>query len=172
MGVFGGLNKSFGSAIQGEIDNPYGNAFFNLQQARGNEAVNAQNASAQQSMMQRAQALGINPNSPLFASMMNQSSRFNMGRQSDMQSNLMLQAANMRQGAIGMAGSYRPLQTGQTQTQEQSGLGSWLPQLAGGALGMAGKFMGGGMGAFGKGGGGGESSSNFSTPGGFFSGNS
>src|SRR6266576_620145 len=167
MGTFGGLNKSFGSAVQGEIDNPYGNPFFNLQQARGNQAVNAQNSSGQQAMMQRAQALGINPNSPQFAAMMNQSSRWNMGLQSDMQSNLMLQAANMRQGAIGMAGQYKPLQTGHTDVQTQSGLGTWLPQLAGAAIGGLTGMAG--MGAFGgKGGGGGGSSSNFSTPGGFY----
>lgn len=154
MGVFQGLTKTYGSAIQDEIQNPYSNMFFNMQQARGNQAINAQNASGQQSMIQRAQAMGMDPHSPAFMQMLNQSSRFNQGRQSDMMQNLLLQAQQLRQGAIGQAGAYRPLQTGQTQTQKQSGLGTWLPQLAGAALGMGGKILSGKMAGGGDSGGG------------------
>jgi len=63
----------------------------------------------------------------------------------------LMQAGQMRQSAIGMAGQYRPLQTGQTQTQQVSGLGSWLPQVVGAGLGAAGAFFGGGMGGSGGG---------------------
>jgi hypothetical protein len=153
MGTFQGLNKQFGSAISEEISNPYSNPFFNLQQQRGTQMINAQNASGNQALLQRAQALGIDPRSPQFMQMMNQQSRSNQGNMSNLNSDLMLQATQMRQQAIGQAGGYRPLQTGGTQTQTQSGLGTWLPQVAGMAIkggmmaatgGMSGLMGGGG----------------------------
>ena len=152
MGVFGGLNKTFGSAIQDEIQNPYSSMFFNQQLGMGNQAMQTQAASGNQAMLQRAQALGISPSSPLFASMMSQQQRGNQSNQSNMFNNLLLQAGQLRQGAIGQAGAYRPLQTGQSQVQTQSGLGTWLPQLAGAALGVGMGAATGGMSKMGGGG--------------------
>src|SRR5882724_4697477 len=141
MGVFQGLQPIFGKAIQDEIQNPYSSMFFNTQLAMGNQGLQAQESAGNQSMLQRARALGINPSSPLFAQMMAQQQRGQQGRQSDMFNNLLLQAAQLRQGAIGQAGGYRPLQTGSTNVQEQSGLGTWLPQLLSGGLGAAAGIM-------------------------------
>lgn len=134
MGVFQGLTSTYGSAIQDEIQNPYSNMFFNTQLAMGNQGQQASSSAGNSALLQRAQAMGINPSSPLFMQMMAQQQRGNQSNQSNMFNNLLLQAAQLRQGAIGQAGSYRPLQTGQTSTQKQSGVGSWLPQIAGAAI--------------------------------------
>jgi len=155
MGVFQGLQPIFGKAIQDEIQNPYSSMFFNTQLAMGNQGLQAQESAGNQSMLQRARALGINPSSPLFAQMMAQQQRGQQGRQSNMFNNLLLQAGQLRQGAIGQAGAYRPMQTGETTTQKKSGLGTWLPQAIGAGLGIAGAAfgmpgLGGGMGGGGN----------------------
>lgn len=147
MGVFSGLTKAFGRATEEDINDPYSSMFFNQQLARGNQAQQSQASAGNQALLQRAQALGINPSSPLFAMMMQQQQRGNMGNQSDMFQNLLLQASQLRQQAIGRAGSFRPLQTGQTQTQTQSGLGTWLPQVIGAGIKGAGMFATGGASA-------------------------
>lgn len=49
----------------------------------------------------------------------------------------LLAAQQAQQWALGSMEAYNPLQTGQTATQQTSGLGTWLPQVAGMALGAA-----------------------------------
>lgn len=153
MGVFNQLNPAFGSAIQSEINNPYNNMAFNTQLQMQNRMNQTQFGSQQSAMMQRMQAMGQNPNSAFFQSQLGKMQRGNQANQSQGYNNLLLQASQLRQNAIGQAGAYRPLQTGQTQTQSQSGLGTWLPQVAGMAMGAATMGMTGGM----SGGGGGGS---------------
>jgi hypothetical protein len=51
----------------------------------------------------------------------------------------------MRRQATAAAANYKPLQTGGTQTQTTSGVGTWLPQLAGAAIGGAMGVATGGM---------------------------
>lgn len=156
MGVFNQLQPQFGQAIGSEITNPYSNMFFNQQLGMGQQQLGAQGASANQALLQRGQALGMQANSPLMQSQMGMNQRAGMAGQSNLYNNLLMQAGQMRQSALGMAGSYKPLQTGQTQMQTVSGTGSWLPQIVGGALGAATSAFTGGM--MGGGGGGGGSS--------------
>ena len=66
-----------------------------------------------------------------------------MAQGASMNNNLLLNAANTRNQAIGSAMSYSPLQTGGTNTQYASGLGTWLPQV----LATAGGAAQGGLGA-------------------------
>lgn len=47
----------------------------------------------------------------------------------------LMQAEGNRRSAATMAFQDRPLQTGQTSESQRSGLGTWLPQIAGGAIG-------------------------------------
>src|SRR6267378_600702 len=144
MGVFQGLQPQFGQAISSEITDPYSNLFFNTQLGRQQQANQQQMSSGQQALLQRMQSMNMNPNSPFYQSQLNKLQRQGMANTSGGFNNLLMQAAQLRQQALGMAGSYRPLQTGQTNIQSQSGLGSWLPQIASAGLGIAGKFMGGG----------------------------
>jgi len=147
MGVFSGLSGAFGQGIMQDINDPYRSMAFNTQLGMQRRMGAQQQGQANQALLQRAQALGMNPNSPAFQSMMAQQQRQGMATQAGGYNQLLLQAAQLRQQALGAAGSYRPLQTGQTQVQSQGGLGSWLPQVAGGAIGGFGMLKG--MGAFG-----------------------
>lgn len=73
----------------------------------------------------------------------------------------LMTAESNRRGAANMAIQDRPLQTGQDTTQQKSGLGTWLPQVIGAGVGLAGSFLtkGKGSGGSGDGGGGGDMSS-------------
>ncbi len=140
------------SAVSDEIRNPYGSMFFNQQLQMIRRQQGQSQLSGQQSLQQRAQAMGINPNSPQYFSQMNRLQRQGQGDTSRGYGNLLLGAANLRQGAIDAAMNFRPLQTGQTgqQTQTSSGLGTWLPQVAGMGLSLATGGMGSIAGGFGS----------------------
>lgn len=69
----------------------------------------------------------------------NQSMLASAGRQQSGQvagayQNALLGAQQLQLQATQQAQGYNPLQTGQTQTQTKSGLGTWLPQVAGMAI--------------------------------------
>jgi hypothetical protein len=51
----------------------------------------------------------------------------------------------MRRQTTAQAAGYKPLQTGGTQTQTTSGVGTWLPQVIGAGVGAAAGFATGGM---------------------------
>jgi len=133
------------SALLGEINNPYSNSAFQQQQQMQNLTNANQYGQAQQSLGQRLQQGGISSNSPMAQQQMTQLSMQNQASQSQGYNNLLLQGANTRQSAINSAMSFQPQQTGQTQSQ--SGLGTWLPQVAGAALGAAGAIATGGASA-------------------------
>lgn len=150
MGVFQGFQPMIGSTMAGYVNNPYSNAGFNQQLARNQQQLGYSQQAQQQAMMQRAQAMGINPSSPLYFQQLNQMQRGFQGQSADAINNLILQANQLRYGATQSMMGYRPLQTGQTQTKTQSGLGSWLPQLAGTALGTVGMAATSGMSGLGS----------------------
>jgi hypothetical protein len=135
MGTFNSLTPSFGNAVQQDITNPYNSMMFQQQFGMQRQQMAAGQMGQQQALMQRAQSMGISPNSPQYFAQLNNLQRNDMGQQAQGYNNLLLQAGQRRQQDLGMAGSYRPLQTGGTGTQTQSGTGSWLPQIAAAAMG-------------------------------------
>lgn len=135
MGAFQSLTPQASSALSSEINNPYSNSAFNTQAAMLQSQIGSQGSAAQGALNQSLQARGISGNSPLSAYLSRQQTMNTSGQQAQGYNNLILNAANLRQSAIGSALNYKPLQTGQTQTQTQSGTGTWLPQLAGAGLG-------------------------------------
>lgn len=149
MGQYNQLQGTIGSSLQGDISDPFHSMLFNTQLGMQRQANQAQFGGQQQALLQRSQALGVNPQSPQYAYMLNQLQRQNSSNTAQGYNNLLLQASQRRQQSLGMAESYRPLQTGQTQVQSQSGLGTWLPQLAGAAIGAATMGATGGMSAIG-----------------------
>jgi len=140
QGQYDLLQPLAGSALASEISDPYSNMFFNTQMSMGNQFNNRQQASGMAAVTQRARAMGMGGNQPLLNFQMGQQQRAGQANQSQLFQNLLLQAGNVRQQAISGAMNYRPEQTGQTTST--SGLGTWLPQVAGGALGVAGMAMG------------------------------
>jgi hypothetical protein len=155
MGAFGQMTGALGPAVSGYIQNPFTNPFFQTQQQMGTQQANLMGQAGMSTLLSNLRAQGISQSSPAAMQMMQQqamqssANRANLGFLAPMQS-----AQAMQQSAMGLAAGYRPLQTGGQQTQMQTGLGSWLPQVAGLGLGLA---TGGGMGMFGRGAGGGGS---------------
>lgn len=168
MNTYQGMQGGLGNTINSYMNSPFSNPFFQTQQQMGTQQANMAGQSNMSNITNNLTASGINQNSPAALEMMNNqmrqnsSMRANLGFLSPMQS-----AQGMQQNAMGLASSYRPLQTGQTQTQSQTGLGSWLPQVVGAGLSLATGGMSGGL----KGlGGGGSSGSQMASP--FFQTNS
>lgn len=147
MGTYQGLQGGLGSAISSYMTNPFSNPFFQTQQQMGTNQANLLGGTNLSNIARNWTASGMGGSqSPAMLEMMNNQMRANSGMRAQLGFlNPMQNAFTAQQNAMGLASQYRPLQTGGTQTQTQSGVGSWLPQLAGAALGMAGGALTGGM---------------------------
>ena len=147
MGTFQGMQGGLGNAVNSYMSNPFGNPFMQTQQQMGTRQ--AQNlGGTQMSNISRnitGSGMGGGNMSPAALEMMQNQGRANTGLQSQLGFLQPMQnALGMQQNAMGIAANYRPLQTGGTQTQSTGGLGTWLPQVAGMALGgLTGGLMGG-----------------------------
>lgn len=69
---------------------------------------------------------GINPNSPLYQRAIQNAGLATKGQQNAGMNNLLLQAGQLSQGSAIAASQYQPLQTGQTSTNQTSGVGSYV----------------------------------------------
>jgi len=146
MATFQGFQPLVSSNLQQFANDPLKSSFFNTQLAMGQQYNQNNFTTRNNAFLQNLQTGGNVGNLPAFAqSEMNRNMRGLSSANSNTFNNLLLGANQLRFGATNQMQNYRPLQTGQTQTQTQSGLGSWLPQLAGTALGAAGMFATGGM---------------------------
>lgn len=136
QGTFNQLQSGIGSNLQDFMSNPLQSSFFNTQLQMAQRANGNRMQAQNQALAQNATTGGFTGNLPAFLqSQMQQNSRQLSANNSNSFNNLLLGANQLRFGATQSAMGYRPMQTGQTQTQTQGGLGSWLPQLAGAAIG-------------------------------------
>lgn len=133
------LTNAGTGVLSGYMNNPFNNGYFNLGQGMGQAAAQKQGSTLMNALKQNMLTSGISGNAGN-AFQLGQKAKIgratsSMGAQSTM--------ANI-QGALGrqmqatqMGMSFNPLLTGSSgQTvQQQSGLGTWLPQLAGAAIG-------------------------------------
>lgn len=147
MATYNQLQPQLGSAISGYMNNPFSNPFMQTQMQMGNNQANLYGGTAMSNISRNMTASGMGgSNNPAALEMMNNQSRANSGMRSQLGFlNPMQNAFTAQQNAMQLGSQYRPLQTGGTQTQTQGGLGSWLPQLAGAAIGAVGMGMTGGM---------------------------
>lgn len=163
MNAFTSMTNALGPAVSGYINNPFGNPFFQQQQQMGTQQANFAGQTAMSNIARNTSMSGIGSNSPAALEMMNNQMRANSNTRANLGfMNPVNNALLMQQNAMGTAANYKPLQTGQTNVQTTSGLGTWLPQVAGAAIGAATGGMGGGglMSMFGGGG----STGTMSTP--------
>lgn len=153
MDAYNQMTPAFSSMATGYMNNPFSNPFFQQQQQMGNQQANMVGQSAMSNITRNMNMSGMGgSNNPAALEMMNNQSRQNSQMRNQMGfMNPMQNAFTAQQNFGQMASQFRPLQTGQTQTQSQSGLGSWLPQLAGAGLGIATGGMSGMAGTFAKG---------------------
>ena len=142
--------------LQSLFQNPTGSPFFNFNLQQGQRTASGLSGRNTFNALQNFNRSGIGGGSlgsgarmQLFGDLGRQAS--NLGYQG--WAGAMGQAQSDRWNAASLGSSLfsNPLQTGQKNVQQTSGLGTWLPQLAGAALGG----LSGLSGLFGKGGGGG-----------------
>jgi hypothetical protein len=155
MGAFQGLTPGFANTVGGYMNNPFSNPFFQTQQQLGTSQAQKLGQTQMNSLLQNQNASGMGGGSsnPAALEMQQNQARANTGLQSQLGFLQPVQnALGMQQGAMQMAGNYKPLQTGGTQTQSTQGLGTWLPQLLGAVGGAGMSALTGGL--FGGGGGG------------------
>lgn len=143
MGQYNALQSGYGGLLQQYMNNPMSavSSIYNQsgQMAQQNAALLGQSAMSNLVNNQAAAGFGGTNMPAYMASQIAAQNRATSGMQANafLQNNLARNQAalGVQQFGASQAGMYRPLQTGGTQTQMQSGLGSWLPQVAG--LGLA-----------------------------------
>jgi hypothetical protein len=154
--IYNMLTGGASQQLQGYINSPFSNPQYNLgaaQSQKGAQQAGQNNMAAlQQSML--TNGLTGQAGAGFKAAQTAQTGRANqaMGSQANVQN--ILAALQRQQSAIGTGLSFSPQLTGQTgnfnQSSQQSGLGTWLPQVLGAGLGAAmGGLTGGAGGAAG-----------------------
>lgn len=165
MQAYNQMIPGFSQTAMGYMQNPFSNPFFQTQQQLGTRQAQQLGGTQMSSLLHNMLAGGMagGASSPAGLEMLQNQARANTGLQANLGFLSPVQnALQQQQYYSGLASGFRPLQTGQTQTEKTGGLGSWLPQVAGMALGAAGGLFGGGAG--GGGGTPGAASYNMSDP--------
>lgn len=173
QGVYNNLVQGGGNVLGGYMNNPFGNAFYQMgagQSQKGAQQAGANNMAAL-NQNQLAQGLGGQAGQGYLSALRSQTGRANQSMMSQANISNVLAALQRQMTAAGTGLSFSPQLTGQTgsfkQQQTTGGLGTWLPQVAGGLLGAGmGAMTGGLSSALGgaMGGGGGGASAAMSTP--------
>lgn len=171
MGAFQQLQNPFVKALLQYLDAPARQTQENLRIGQGERAIGTAFGTQQQNLIQNALALGM-PSAVApgyFQSQLARSGRARAGASAQNVIQNKFLTDQIRRSMLPLAAAYRPLQTGGTfqsqgtTTQTTGGLGTWLPQVMGGALGLAtgglSSLMGAGVGAAGLAGGTGVGSS-------------
>src|SRR5579884_3358372 len=150
------------NTLLGYMNNPMGNPLFNLgsQFAQRGAAQQGQNNINALTQNMLTSGLGGNAGAGFKMAQLAKMGRSNASMMSQANLGNIMNAFQRQLGAAGMGLSFNPLMTGTTssgtETQKQSGLGTWLPQLLSTGMGMAmapftggasamGGSMGGGM---------------------------
>lgn len=134
MQAYQGLQGPLAQMLTGYMQNPFGNPFFQTQQQMGTRQAQNLGQTATSGLLKNMTSSGMfgGASSPAGLEMLQNQARANTGLQANLGFLQPVQnALGMQQFAGGLANSYRPLQTGQQTTQSTSGLGTWLPQVAG-----------------------------------------
>ncbi len=139
-----------GGVLAAFMNDPYKNAYFLQQLGLINKQALGLGQRGVSNLWQNATAGGMSGNnlSSFMAANLARQGRATSGLQAGGLNALLPQFAQMRMGAAQTAMGFTPLQTGgtmnSTQTQKTSGLGTWLPQVIGAGLAIAGApFTGG-----------------------------
>lgn len=145
--TFNAFQPGIQSNMQDWMKDPMNSKYFGAQLQQANQQNAWLGQQGQQNIMRNFKTSGMEGSPGLMNYMMGANERSNLSRQGQTFNNLLLSAGDRQRQATQMAMGYNPLQTGQTQTQKTSGLGTWLPQVAGMGLGLlTGGLMGGGGG--------------------------
>lgn len=138
---YNNLVTSGGNQLQGMINNPFGNALYSMGAAASQKgaAQQGQNNMGVLNQNQKTQGLGGQAGAGWLAAQKAMTGRANASMMSQANVSNVMNALQRQMAATGMGMSFAPQLTGQSgnfsQTQSTGGLGTWLPQVAGMALG-------------------------------------
>jgi hypothetical protein len=138
MNAFNQFTQGGSNVLNQDIKDPMSQIGFNQRMQMGNQNLFNLFNSRNSAVANRASAFG--GNTPLFLqNQLNRNSNALAGSQANMFNQNMLYADQLRQGAAQQMLNYHPLQTGSNsvQTQQQTGLGTWLSPLVSAGLGIA-----------------------------------
>jgi len=158
-GSMGAYQKNLGQYLpfaQSLYQNPFGNQMFQQENAIGQDQAASVGARNKSNVLANANAMGYGTNSGLMNSMLQRAGLDTGALQGQAFRGAVGNANQRAMTGLGISSAFQPLMTGSNskfnQTQTTSGLGTWLPQVAGMALGAATA----GFGAAGMGGAGGS----------------
>lgn len=140
--VYDQLIQGGGNVLSGFINNPFGNAMYQMgagQAQQGAKQLGNQNMQTL-NQNQTVQGLGGQAGQGWLGAQQAQTGRANQALSSQANVSNVLAALQRQMAATGMGMSFSPQLTGQSgnfsQTQSTSGLGTWLPQLLSAGMGM------------------------------------
>ena len=136
------------SQLMQMAQNPLGNSYFQHQLAQQQSAAQQINQRSQSNSLQNLRTGGgvLSNSGGVASSLINRNQMQGSALQSNAFNSAMNSALQNRNLALMSMQQYQPLQTGNNTTQSTGGLGTWLPQVAGMAMGMAAPGLGSMMG--------------------------
>jgi len=138
MAQYNAFQPQIGAGLTDYAQDPMKATYFN-QQLQNMNRYNAgvSNTANQQLMMnQRSTGNMANPNA-FMASQLARNQRASNARGAQGFNQLLMNANQVRMGALNQMQGYKPLQIGQTSTQSTGGLGTWLSPLISAGVGIA-----------------------------------
>lgn len=138
MSAYNTMTPEMQQVLSMYMSNPLTASYFQQQLGMANRSIGKSGQANMSTMLQNARQFGTGGNNAFLQSQIAKQGRATSGQQSDAFTQLLLGAEGNRRWAGGAAAGYSPLATGQTghSTEKTSGLGTWLPQLAGAGLGF------------------------------------
>lgn len=139
---------------QSWFQNPYGNSMFQQESSIGQDNALHIGQRGMDNALANSNALGYGTNGAMKAALIQRATNATNNFQGQAFRGAIGNANQRAVTGLGMASSFQPLMTGSSstgsQTSTQSGLGTWLPQVAGMGLGAGMAALTGGASAFGK----------------------
>ena len=138
MNVYKPFQGQIGTSLMQMVQNPLGSSYFKNQLAQQQGVSNQIAARSNTNVLRNARTGGgiLSNSGGYMAGMLNRNQLTNSVMQGNAFNSSLNNALNSRNVGLSGMQAYQPLQTGQTSVQQQSGVGTWLPQVAGAALNM------------------------------------
>jgi len=129
--------------LQGFANNPFSNSQYSLNLSQNLAGSNQMGMNAIQNAMRNFNMTGLSSMGGAQQGLMSSLGRYGSAQNAQAFYGAANNAIARQNGAINSMMNYQPLQTGQQNVQQTSGLGTWLPQVVGAGIGLATGFMGG-----------------------------
>ena len=138
MGNYNAFQGQLNNSLMQMVQNPLGSSSFKNQLAQQQGVSNqiAQRSNANVLRNVRTGGGVLSNSSGYMGGLLARNQLTNSVMQGNAFNSSLNNALNTRNQGLSAMQAYQPLQTGQTSVQQQSGVGTWLPQVAGAAMNM------------------------------------